>query len=74
MQKSDDFLVTFPVSNGIYGVNLIAEGLDALAADGRIAGWHPGRWTDWTHTEIQIVFDTAEDATMAKRTCLDLAH
>jgi hypothetical protein len=61
--------VTFPIANRMFGVDNLAKRLNALASDGQISGWHPGRWIDWGHTAILISFDSVEDAALAKKLC-----
>lgn len=68
---SDESTVTFPIANRMFGVDSLAKRLNALASDGQISSWHPGRWTDWGHTAIQISFDSAEDAALATKLCCD---
>jgi hypothetical protein len=63
--------VTFPVRNGIYGVDRVAKQLVALAADGQIGEWHIDQWIDWRHTAIRICFSTVNDANRAKLICFD---
>jgi hypothetical protein len=57
--------VTFPIENGMFGLDRLAKRLNVLVSNGRISDWHPGRWIDWGHTAIQIGFDSVEDATLA---------
>ena len=66
--------VTFPVRNGIYGVDVLAKRLIALAEDEQIGEWHIDRWIDWTHTAIRIRFDTVADAGRAEFSCSDLGN
>ena len=66
--------VTFPVRNGIYGVDLLARHLIALAEDKQIGEWHIDRWVDWKHTAIRIRFDTVADAGRAEFSCSDLGN
>ena len=66
--------VTFPVRNGIYGVDVLAKRLIALAEDKQIGEWHIDRWIDWTHTAIRIRFDTVADAGRAEFSCSDLGN
>ena len=67
MSTAREFTVTFPIENGMFGLDRLAKLLNELVSNGRIADWHPGRWIDWGHTAIQIRFDSVEDATLAKR-------
>jgi hypothetical protein len=55
----------------MFGVDVLAKHLNALVSDGRISDWHPGRWTDQSHTAIDISFNSVEDAALAKRVCLE---
>ena len=71
MKSPSECLVTFPVRNGIYGVDRVAKRLIALAADGQIGDWHIDQWIDWKHTAIRISFSTVDDASRAKLACLD---
>ncbi len=50
----------------MFGVDSLARHLNTLVSDGRIGDWHPGPWTDWRHTAIEIGFDSVEDAALAK--------
>jgi hypothetical protein len=68
-----EYLVTFPVRSGIFGVGRLATRLSALAARHEIGEWHVGHWVDWRHTGIRISFDTAVDAALAKSTCYEAA-
>ena len=70
---SNECLVTFPVRSGIFGVGRLATRLTTLAARREIGEWHIGQWVDWRHTAIQINFDTAADAALAKSTCYEAA-
>jgi hypothetical protein len=60
--------VTFPIKNRMYGVNILAKHLNALVKGGQIQTWHPGRWIDWRHREIEIGFDSVADAQLAEMT------
>lgn len=71
---SHDCCVTFPVQYGVFGVDRLAQRLNALVRDRRIGEWHPGRWTDWRHTAIAIAFATPMDAAFAKSSCRDTAR
>jgi hypothetical protein len=62
--------VIFPIANRMFGVDSLAKSLNALVGNGQIGDWHPGRWTDWGHTAIEIGFDSAADAAVAKKSCL----
>jgi hypothetical protein len=66
---SAECTVTFPIANRMFGVDNLAKRLNALASDGQIGGWHPGRWIDRGHTAIQIRFDSVEDAALARKLC-----
>jgi hypothetical protein len=63
--------VTFPIANRMFGLDSLAKHLNGLVSNGRIRDWHPGRWIDWDHTAVQITFDSIEDATLAKASCLE---
>ena len=67
MSATPEYTVTFPIENGMFGVDSLAKRLNVLMSDRQIGDWHPGRWIDWGHTAIQIRFDSVEDATLAKR-------
>ena len=58
--------VLFPVKSGIFGVGRLATRLTALTASHQIGEWHIGRWLDWKHTAIRIIFETPADAAFAK--------
>jgi hypothetical protein len=68
---SGQHTVIFPIVNRMFGVDRRAKRLNALVGNGQFCDWHPGRWTDWGHTAIEIRFDSAADATLAKKFCLD---
>lgn len=55
----------FPIKNRMYGMNALAIQLNALVSSGKIGDWHPGRWVDHEHSEIEIGFDSAADAQVA---------
>jgi hypothetical protein len=55
----------------MFGVDVLAKRLNTLVSDGRISDWHPGRWIDRGHTAIEIGFDSAGDAALAKKVCLE---
>ena len=74
MTSSSSYSVTFPVRNGIYGVDLLAKRLIALAEDKQIGEWHIDRWIDWKHSAIQIRFDTVADAGRAEFAWSDLRN
>ena len=74
MTISNPFSVTFPVRNGIYGVDILAKRLIALAEDKQIGEWHIDRWIDWKHSAIRINFDTVADAGRAEISCSDLGN
>jgi hypothetical protein len=57
----------------MFGLDRLAKHLNALVSEGQIADWHPGRWTDWGHTAIEIGFDSVGDAALAKTACLERA-
>jgi len=57
--------VTFPVTEGIFGVGRLATGLKALEGANQIGSWHVGHWIDHKHTAIRIQFDNDEDARVA---------
>jgi len=56
----------------MFGLDRLAKRLNALVSAGQISDWHPGRWTDWSHTAIDISFDSIADATLAEK--LRLSH
>jgi hypothetical protein len=58
-------IVTFPVTEGIFGVGRLATQLKALEGNDQIGSWHIGHWIDHTHTAIRIRFDNGEDAQVA---------
>ena len=58
-------IVTFPVTEGIFGVGRLATSLKALEGANQIGSWHVGRWIDHTHTAIRIQFDNDEDTKTA---------
>jgi hypothetical protein len=68
---STEHCVTFPIANRMFGIDSLAKRLNALVSDSRIVDWHPGPWTDWGHTAIEIGFDTVGDAALAKKLCLE---
>jgi hypothetical protein len=68
MQQNVPTTVTFAIRNRMYGVNVLAKHLNSLVKSGKIQGWHPGRWIDWHHREIEIGFDSAADARFAETT------
>ena len=63
--------VTFPIVNRMFGVDSLAKRLNALVSDGQIGDWHPGSWTDWGHSAIEIGFDSVADAALARQLCLE---
>jgi hypothetical protein len=58
-------IVTFPVTEGIFGVGRLATRLKTLEGANQIGSWHVGHWIDHTHTAIRIRFDNGEDAQIA---------
>lgn len=66
MTHSPAVSVTFPIENGMYDVNILAERLNELVTSGRILAWHPGRWIDKSHHRIEIGFDCLADAQLAE--------
>jgi hypothetical protein len=60
-------IVTFPVTEGIFGVGRLATQLKALEGANQISSWHVGHWIDHTHTAIRIRFDNDGDADVATR-------
>ena len=62
--------VTFPVTEGIFGVGRLATRLKALEGANQIGSWHVGYWIDHTHTAIRIQFENDEDAKIATLTLL----
>jgi len=67
MSATPECTVTFPIENGMFGVDSLAKRLNVLMSDRQIGDWHPGRWIDWGHTSIQIDFDSVADAALAKQ-------
>lgn len=65
MQIDVETSVTFAIQNRMYGVNLLAKHLNELVRSGHIKAWHPGRWIDWSHRQIEISFDSVGDARRA---------
>jgi hypothetical protein len=63
--------VTFPITNRMYGMDRLAKHLNLLVSGGKIKDWHPGYWVDWDHAAIRIVFDSMEDAEVAKKLCIE---
>lgn len=63
--------VTFPIANRMYGMDRLAKRLNLLVSDGKIKDWHPGYWIDWDHAAIRIIFDSMEDAEVAKKLCIE---
>jgi len=63
--NSPPHIVTFPVTEGIFGVGRLATRLKALEGTNQIGSWHVGHWIDHTHTAIRIQFDNDEDARVA---------
>ena len=70
MSSANTYTSTFPVENGMFGVNHLAKQLNALVDSGRISDWHPGQWVDWNHRAIEMGFDSVADAELADVTCL----
>jgi len=64
-----DRRVTFPIDNGIYGVNSLATHLNALVEQDGISAWHLAGWTDWKHRAVRIDFASPEDARRAVAMC-----
>ncbi len=60
-------MVTFPIVDGIYGMDRLAKKLNELVRNGRIYDWHPGPWIDWDHHAIEIGFESAADAAVAEK-------
>ena len=69
MSDQIEYVVTFPVRGGIFGVGRLATRLTALATSREIGEWHIGHWVDWKHGAIRISFDTVADAALAKSAC-----
>jgi hypothetical protein len=67
---STESTVTFAIENRMFGVDNLAKRLNSLVSDLQIGDWHPGPWTDWGHTAIEIGFDSVEDAALARTLCL----
>ena len=49
MSAGPECTVTFPIENGMFGVDSLAKRLNVLMSDVQIGDWHPGRWIDWGH-------------------------
>ena len=58
--------VIFPIKNGMYDVNILAKHLNELVVSKRIQAWHPGRWIDKSHRQIEIGFECLADAQLAE--------
>ena len=71
MSTANTIMLTFPIQNGMFGVDRLAKQLNALVSSGRIHDWHPGRWVDWNHRAIEIGFDSVADAQLADLTRRD---
>ncbi len=74
MPIANECRVAFPVRHSVFGVDRLATHLNALVQVQEIAGWHRGRWLDWHHTSIEIDFESAADAALAKASCHDAAN
>ena len=61
-----DWVVTFAVTGGIFGVGQLATRLNKLLESGQIGVWHIGPWVDWRHTAICIKFDSVEDGKLSE--------
>ncbi len=66
MTHSPTTSVTFPIKNGMYDVDILAKRLNELVVSKRIKAWHPGRWIDKSHRQIEIGFDCLADAQLAE--------
>ena len=66
MTHSPTASVTFPIKNGMYDVNILAKHLNELVVSKRIQAWHPGRWIDKSHRQIEIGFECLADAQLAE--------
>ena len=65
MQPQVVTYLKIPIRNRMYGMNLLAKHLKSLVESKTIQDWHPGRWTDQNHCEIEIGFGSAEDVRFA---------
>jgi hypothetical protein len=70
MTEHPSNVVTFGVTEGIFGVGRLASRLKSLESINQIGPWHVGHWTDYTHTAIRIRFSSDADGEMASRTCV----
>ena len=57
--------VKIPIRNRMYGMNLLAKHLYSLVDSSMTQALHPGRWTEWNHSEIEFGFDSVEDGRFA---------
>ena len=64
--RAPEYMITFAVAGGIFGVGRLAAQLDELSQSGRIGAWHIGPWVDWGHTAIRIKFDSVEDGKLSQ--------
>jgi len=69
MTNSDEYVMTFPVSNGIFGVGRLATSLKALVDTDQIGPWHIGQWMDFRHTAIRVRFGSLADRERARQSC-----
>ena len=68
--NSGEYVITFPVVGGIFGVARLTSKLNELLDTGQIGPWRVGHWIDFKHTEIRIKFLTVTDGEVARRSCL----
>ena len=73
MSSADEYeyVITFPIAGGIFGVARLATRLNELLDRDQIGPWHIGQWTDFKHTAIGIGFRTAIDGEVANHACLN---
>jgi hypothetical protein len=65
MSAANTIMLTFPIENGMFGIDRLAKQLNALVSSRRIHDWHPGRRVDGNHRAIEIGFDSVADAQLA---------
>ena len=70
MPNSGEYVITFPVVGGIFGVARLAQKLNELLDRGQIGPWRVGQWSDFRHTAIEIKFLTGMDGEVAKHSCV----
>lgn len=66
MQNQSPFITTFAIDNGMYSVDILVKQLNSLVKIGLIHSWRTGEWKNWERADLNIEFDTAEDAEVAK--------